>query len=366
MPGQAGSMKAQGGMTLVEVMIAMVLGLLVLMAIVQIFVGQRQTFALAEATNQVQETGRIAVEFLSRAGRNTDYWGCLQDASGLESNLNAGNGQSVAFDFSRGLGVYSGPMDDMDDLNPVADSHVLVFRGAKGGDSARVDATASNSGGLRSDSGRDLTRYFKPGDLMVVADCGGGEIFQATSVQQHQVRHQPSANVTPGNRNNQLQTDPGAGARMMGVSTQRFFVAEQGEGRYSLMIQEITGTTTGGGPGGGGSTTAELGPPREVVSGVRAMRVRLGLDTDGDDAVDAWEAPPAQGGDESVLDEAIGLRISLLVRSPGGEVTEEPQSYCFPAWRDCTDSGEGLVSAQDRHLYRVYSTSMTIRNRLTE
>lgn len=366
MPGQADSMKTQGGMSLVEIMIAMVLGLLVLMAIVQIFVGQRQTFALAEATNQVQETGRIAVEFLSRAGRNTDYWGCLQDASGLESNLNTGSGESVAFDFSRGLGVYSGPMDDMDDLNPVADSHVLVFRGAAGGNSARVDATAANSGGLKSDSGRDLTRYFRTGDLMVVADCGGGEIFQATSVQAHQVRHQPSANVSPGNRNNQLQTEPGAGARMMGVSTQRFFVAENSDGRYSLMIQEITGTSTGGGPGAGGGTTAQLGQPREVVSGVRAMRVRLGLDTDGDDAVDAWEEPPAQGGDESVLDEAIGLRISLLARSPGGQVTEEPQSYCFPGWRDCTESGEGLVSAQDRHLYRVYSTSMTIRNRLTE
>lgn len=362
MPGQQRRRSRQTGMTLVEIMIAMVLGLLVLMAIVQIFIGQRQTFALAQATNQVQESGRVALEFLSRAGRNADYWGCLEDASGLESNLNSGGAQSAAFDFNRGLGVYSGPMDDMDDLNAVADSDVVVFRGADGGNSARVDTDATNSGGLKTVGGRDLTRYFEPGDLMVVADCEGGEIFQASAVSEQQVRHEPGANMTPGNQNTQLETDPGTGARLMSVGTQRFFVADVGDGRSSLMVQAVTESSSGG----GGGTTTDLGPPREVVSGVESMRVMLGLDTNGDGAIDAWESAPAQGGDESVLDEALGLRISLLVRSSGREVTEEAQSYCFPAWRDCTDSGEGLIAADDRHLYRVYSSSMTIRNRMTE
>ena len=365
MVGPRNRWNRQAGLTLVEIMIAMVLGLLVLMAIVQVFVGQRQTFALAEATNQVQESGRIALEFLSRAGRNADYWGCLDGAAGLDSNLKTGGSTSMVFDFNRGVGVYSGPMDDMDDLNADTDSDVLVFRGANGGSSARVDASAANSGGLKTLGGRDLTRHFEPGDLMVVADCEGGETFQATAVSENQVRHEPGANMNPGNQNTQLQFEASAGARLMGVDTRRFFVADTGDGRSSLMVQSVITESTGGG-GGGGSTSLGMGAPREVVSGVRSMQVRLGVDTDDDLAIDAWETPPAQGGDESVLDETLGLRISLLVRSPGGEVTEEAQSYCFPAWRDCSSGGGGLVSADDRHLYRVYSSSMTIRNRMTE
>lgn len=353
-------------MTLVELMIAMVLGLLVLMAIVQIFIGQRQTFALAEATNQVQESGRIGLEFLGRAGRNADYWGCLAEPGDLESNLNQGGSDSAAFDFSRGLGIYNGPLDDMEDLDAVPDSDVAVFRGADGGSGARVDHEAGNSGGVKTLSGRDLTRYVDPGDLMLMADCEGGEIFQATAVSEQQVRHQPGANMEPGNASNQLDTEPGQGARLMGVDTRRFFVAETGDGR-SLMVQEMVRTSAAGGPGGGGgSTTVELGPPREVVSGVDSMQIMLGLDDDGDGAIDTWEEPPSEGGDESLLDEALGLRISLLVRSVNDDVTEEPQSFCFPAWRDCSEDGEGLQTADDRHLYRVYSTSMTIRNRMTE
>ena len=64
----------QSGMNLVELMVAMTLGLLVLLAISSIYIGSRQTFRLQEDNARLQETGRFALEVLGRSVRQAGYW----------------------------------------------------------------------------------------------------------------------------------------------------------------------------------------------------------------------------------------------------------------------------------------------------
>jgi type IV pilus assembly protein PilW len=56
----------QRGLSLVELMVAMVLGLLIMAAVVQLFLTNRQTFNLQQGIASVQEQGRFAVDFLSK------------------------------------------------------------------------------------------------------------------------------------------------------------------------------------------------------------------------------------------------------------------------------------------------------------
>jgi type IV pilus assembly protein PilW len=64
----------QLGLTLVELLIAMTLGLLVLLAIASLYVGSRQTFRLQDDNARLQETGRYALEVLGRSIRQAGFW----------------------------------------------------------------------------------------------------------------------------------------------------------------------------------------------------------------------------------------------------------------------------------------------------
>ena len=70
-----GHMRAgQLGLTLVEMMVAMVLGLLILLAVSSIYLGSRQTFRLQDDNARLQETGRYALEVMGRSIRQAGFW----------------------------------------------------------------------------------------------------------------------------------------------------------------------------------------------------------------------------------------------------------------------------------------------------
>lgn len=62
------------GLTLVELMIAMTLGLLILLAIGSIYIGSRQTYRMQEDSARLQETGRYALETIGRSIRQAGFW----------------------------------------------------------------------------------------------------------------------------------------------------------------------------------------------------------------------------------------------------------------------------------------------------
>jgi len=66
---QLGMPRYQAGFSLVELMIAITLGLLVLLAVGSIYVGSRQTYRVQEDNARIQEAGRYALEVLGRSIR---------------------------------------------------------------------------------------------------------------------------------------------------------------------------------------------------------------------------------------------------------------------------------------------------------
>jgi len=64
---------SQRGVTLVEMMVAMALGLLILLAVSSIYLGSRQTFRLQDDNARLQETGRYALEAMGRSVRQAGF-----------------------------------------------------------------------------------------------------------------------------------------------------------------------------------------------------------------------------------------------------------------------------------------------------
>lgn len=65
----------QRGFSLIELMIALVLGLFIIGGVLSVFIGSSQTFNANEALSRVQENGRFAIELIAEDIRNSGYTG---------------------------------------------------------------------------------------------------------------------------------------------------------------------------------------------------------------------------------------------------------------------------------------------------
>lgn len=87
---QLGMPRHEAGFSLVELMIAITLGLIVLLAVGSIFIGSRQTYRVQEDNARLQEAGRYALEVLGRsirqAGANAEM-NFNKTATALQCNV---------------------------------------------------------------------------------------------------------------------------------------------------------------------------------------------------------------------------------------------------------------------------------------
>ncbi len=68
--------KHQLGMTLIEIMIALLVGLFLLAGLYQIFISGKQSYRLSDGQSRMQENARYALEVLSHDIRLAGYMGC--------------------------------------------------------------------------------------------------------------------------------------------------------------------------------------------------------------------------------------------------------------------------------------------------
>jgi type IV pilus assembly protein PilW len=64
----------QQGLSLIELMIAMTLGLILTLGVVQVFISSKQTYSVVTSQSQTQENARVVKHFLGRGLRHAGYW----------------------------------------------------------------------------------------------------------------------------------------------------------------------------------------------------------------------------------------------------------------------------------------------------
>jgi len=83
-----GFTKRQRGFSLIELMLALGLGVVVTAGIVQLFVTNDQTYTLLTGQARMQEGARFALDFIGRSARSAGYYGCDPDADKIYGTLN--------------------------------------------------------------------------------------------------------------------------------------------------------------------------------------------------------------------------------------------------------------------------------------
>ncbi|OAI21156.1 hypothetical protein A1359_19775 [Methylomonas lenta] len=121
--------RRQQGMTLIEIMIALVIGAFLLGGVLQIFVNSKQTYRMQENLSRMQENGRFAMEFLEHDLRMAGFWGCLAPSSPNNTDVAGTNNDNSSAD-----------IDDGTDTITVRGAFVQTTTGNCG---STVDTTAS-------------------------------------------------------------------------------------------------------------------------------------------------------------------------------------------------------------------------------
>ncbi|MFC4727896.1 PilW family protein [Coralloluteibacterium thermophilus] len=71
------------GVSLVELMVALAIGAVLMLGLVQIFAASRAAYQLSEGASRVQEGSRFAVDYLQRDLRMAGHFGCVNDQTHL-------------------------------------------------------------------------------------------------------------------------------------------------------------------------------------------------------------------------------------------------------------------------------------------
>ncbi|MFB1487587.1 MULTISPECIES: PilW family protein [unclassified Thiocapsa] len=324
----------QAGLTMVEILVALALGLFLMAGILSVYLGSKQTYRVVEALARSQENGRYAVELLGRTVRMAGFVGCARLDNSLPVNIIVDKPPLgiEPEDFHKSF-IQIDVDEDVADLM-ASGTDVLVVRG--GGPMARLDAEKVKNANAKIDLNAD---DWEAGDILIISDCAGVDIFRATNVSKDPNEMGITvAHASNRNEPNELSKTYTIGADVMSYRETTFFIAES-------QAADCTEPCRGLWRRLGGED------PQEILQGVENMQILFGIGTRAlDNYMTAEEVE-----DADAWGRVVAVRINLLLVSPEDNLVESPRSIVF--------NGEEL-EPDDRRLRRALTTTIAIRNRL--
>lgn len=342
--------RRQGGLSLVELMIAMVLGLLLLAGVVEIFLSSRASYRLTDALSEVQSNGRFAVGFITHNARMAGYVGCNADLGPPKNVLN--NAASYPFNFEDGVRGYDAqsyttgswlPTDGTlpASFDPVYGTDVLSIRSMQGQGITITQGMPVTSAELVVSSTGDL----KDGDIVMISDCSSATVFEVTQVQESagHIQHRKGGPTgTPGNSDKYLGSTFQQGAMIQKITNISYFI-HASDGSHSC-------------DGGSCGLWRKVGgnDAQELVHGVTNMQILYGYDSGLDGVLDDYRTAKDVAGDWKSV---VSVRIALLVTS-SDTATTKPASAPSYTLLDKT-----VTVPNDMHLRQVFTKTIALRNK---
>lgn len=84
--GSRNRIHRESGVTLVELMVAIVVGLLLILGVIQVYLTSKQSYNAQAELARMQESGRFAMDLITRDLRRAGYWGGNVDTTKIEGD----------------------------------------------------------------------------------------------------------------------------------------------------------------------------------------------------------------------------------------------------------------------------------------
>lgn len=411
------NLKQQQGLSLVELMIAMTLGLFLIWGVMQSFLTSRQVYDMQQALSRIQENTRMAQEFIAYDIRNAGDYGCASGDSFMRGAADIRNEDPVicAASGTTGINMVADETSIDDDFKyavygfddvvngtltiggatatlsplPKVGTDVLmvhvaeelgVLSAAVGGPPALAAAgtlTLTDKGATLPGMGAG-TEIVRMNDRIAVSDCATTKIFApAAAVMQEDLTIDVSG---AGNYCTTAAFQAGASVRR--VTTVYYYIAANLNGGFSL-YRAI-----------GNANVAPAAD--ELLEGVEDMQLEFGVDNAGvvagnadgiidvykkanvigsaldaatevtDEEWNGWDWDVAVAGPPAVAAHADrnvvrAVRYSLLMKASSPNLLADPQPLQF---NKQTLIGGVVGGPGDRSLRQVVTSTVGIRSRV--
>jgi type IV pilus assembly protein PilW len=184
------SVRKQAGLSLIELMISITLGLVLMGGVVQMFVSSKTVFTTQQSMSRIQETGRLAIEFLSSDIRMAGFYGCFRPHA-TEKARELQNKELVINqlygNFGEAIRGYTSKTNLTNEQNAYltgasiqADTNILVLRASSS--TPRIINAPNTNQTLQVYSTQGITNDcvdgLCEGDAAVVSDCFRARVFK--------------------------------------------------------------------------------------------------------------------------------------------------------------------------------------------
>lgn len=338
--GPVAKQAAQKGFSLIELMIAMLLGLLLVGGIIGVFLEGRRNFVQDEQVARVQENGRYALRLIAREISMGGFMGGVVDLDKFGTTA-----PTTCLEWLR-------TPQPIYEVNNNASTTTSPF--------TCMTASFPVAGAGTTAHGTDVIAIKRVADTPIV-DSGGTPVTTLTAGKTYAVIANGGRGTAALSLGSTLDLTPGAGIVDTGAGTTtgvsvwdyyaKILYLDDDEGVPSLCMRRL-------------STTAASAPPNKecFVQGIEDLQLQLGVDTDDDGIANQYISDSTVGlgvGGAVVEKNIVSVRVYLLARSidPIRDFPAEARTYAL---------GSETVATNDQYFRRVYETTVRVRNQVLE
>ncbi len=359
-------MKRARGFSLVELMVALTIGLIILSAVSMLFVSSKKTYTTQDSLARLQENARFAMQFIIKDLRLAGYYGCIDEIG--PDTVNSTLSGSTDFFYNAQI-----PLEGLNDASGAwypsgettlptdieAGTDAIAIRKADASSSLYLDQEMPNTSAVLKTNNTDpisgdsitITDILANGDILMISDCASADIFQVTGLNTtdpHIVHNTGSG--TPGNATKEFSKPYSPSddkTRIMKFATVQYYIATGASGNPALFRKELDNT------------------PVELVDGIEHLQVMYGKDTTGDRVPNRY-LKAGESGLQSAADwgSVVSVRIGIIARTLADPATGNPkESEIDTGSYDADSDGTNEISnLRDRYRRRVFQTVVHLRN----
>lgn len=328
------------GFNLVELMVALTIGLIILAAVSSLFVNSKQTYTTQDSLARLQENARFAMQFLTKDIRLGGYFGCLDNMYGASPGVAFAGGLTFATNATvpfEGVENASGAWAPSGSALPLGaalpagmqpGTDAIAIRMAD--TSAWANVTPGMMNGW-SDIFVDNVTPFAVNDIVVISDCASADITQISGITGAQLAHNTALPLQ--------KAYAAPAARVYRIATRQYFVQPNANGIPALFRDGV-----------------------ELVEGIENLQILYGEDTD-TPATELTDGVPNVYRTASAVvnwSKVVSVRIGILARTLDQKNTDiDNGTY------DVDGDGTNEVTAPgDRFRRRIFQATVQLRNML--
>lgn len=373
----------QTGFSLVEMMVALTLGLVLTGVMTSIYLTSKNAVRRVDQLSTLQQNVRLAFQFLSSDARMVGYQGCFTNrttgftnslAVGLGTNFAVGiegykyaiTGSALTLSSSNPADITTAaswennttgtsntiPITSISSVGLTPGSDVLVIRTISGppirltaaavGSATTLSIENNGTAGKCRDGTTDKVSGLCARSYALIANCSAAQAFQVSA-----------AGTTLGVSGGLSASNvyPQASSEVFPLQTVVYYVKRSVSGNTTSLYRRTFD---------GDSTGTDAGVEQELIEGVENLQVRFGLDTtaEPDGVIDGNYVAASAVGDWSRV---IAVRMSLLTHGPAAAEAD----VTLPTTGKVSDVTVTYPTTGTRFDRRVFSTTVAVRNKIT-